>query len=68
MDRHQVDCRYERRAMYTLLIIGAVVILVAGIPAIELLMNWIRPLTPEQEERRRLLREARRSYDRFRRY
>ena len=34
--------------MYTLLIIGAVVILVAGIPAIELLMNWIRPLTPEQ--------------------
>ena len=53
--------------MYTLLIIGAVVILVSGIPAIELLMNWIRPLTPEQEERRRLLREARRSYDRFRR-
>jgi hypothetical protein len=67
MDRHQVDCRNERRAMYTLLIIGAVVILVAGIPAIEWLMNRIRPLIPEQEERRRRLREARRSYDRFRR-
>ncbi len=53
--------------MYTLfMIIGAVVILVAGIPALELLMNWIRPLTPEQEERRRRLREARRSFDRFR--
>jgi hypothetical protein len=67
MDRHQVDCRNERRAMYTLLIIGAVIILVAGIPVIEWLMNRIRPLTPEQEERRRRLREARRSYDRFRR-
>jgi hypothetical protein len=67
MDHYQVDCRYERRAMYTFLIIGAVVILVAGIPAVELLMSWIRPLTPEQEERRRLLREARRGYDRFRR-
>jgi hypothetical protein len=67
MDRHQVDCRYERRAMYTFLIIGAVVILVAGIPAVEWLMNRIRPPTPEQEERRRRLREARRSFDRFRR-
>ena len=67
MDRHQVDCRNERRAMYTLLIIGAVIILVAGIPVIEWLMNRIRALTPEQEERRRRLREARRSYDRFRR-
>jgi hypothetical protein len=54
--------------MYTLfLIIGVVVILGAGIPAIELLMNWIRPPTPEQEERRQRLREARRSIDRFRR-
>jgi hypothetical protein len=67
MDRHQVDCRNERRAMYTLLIIGAVIILVPGIPVIEWLMNRIRALTPEQEERRRRLREARRSYDRFRR-
>ena len=67
MDHNQVHCRCERRAMYTLfMIIGAVVILVAGIPALELLMNWIRPLTPEQEERRRRLREARRSFDRFR--
>jgi hypothetical protein len=53
--------------MYTFLIIGAVVILVAGIPAIEWLVNRIRPLTPEQEEAHRLLREARRSIDRFRR-
>ena len=67
MDRHQVDCRNERRAMYTLLIIGAVIILVAGIPVIEWLMNRIRPLTPEQEEAPRRLREARRSYDKFRR-
>jgi hypothetical protein len=67
MDRHPVDCRYERRAMYTFLIIGAVVILVAGIPAAEWLMNRIRPPTPEQEERLRRLREARRSVDRLRR-
>jgi hypothetical protein len=53
--------------MYTFLIIGAVVILVLGIPAAEWLMNRIRPPTPEQEERRRRLREARRSFDRFRR-
>ena len=53
--------------MYTLLIIGAVVILVAGIPAVEWLVNRIRPPTPEQEERLRRLREARRSIDRFRR-
>ena len=67
MDRYLGDCRYEGRAMYTFLIIGAVVILVAGIPAAEWLMNRIRPPTPEQEERRRRLREARRSIDRFRR-
>ena len=66
MDRHR-SIAYERRAMYTLLIIGAVVILVAGIPAVEWLMNRICPPTPEQEERRRRLREARRSIDRFRR-
>ena len=53
--------------MYTLLIIGAVVIIVAGIPADEWLGNRIRPPTPEQEERRQRLREARRSIDRFRR-
>jgi hypothetical protein len=53
--------------MYTLLIIGGVVILVAGIPAVEWLMNRIRPMTPEQEERHRRLREARRSVDSFRR-
>jgi hypothetical protein len=53
--------------MYTFLIIGAVVILVLGLPAIEWLMNRIRPLTPEQEESRQRLREARRSIDRFRR-
>ena len=45
--------------MYTLLIIGAIVIVAAGVPAVELLLRWIRPLTPEQEERRRRLDEAR---------
>ena len=53
--------------MYTLFIIGAVVILVLGFPAAEWLMDRIRPPTPEQEERRRRLREARRSIDKFRR-
>jgi hypothetical protein len=35
--------------MYTLLIIGAVVILVAGIPALELLMNGFTPSRPSRK-------------------
>ena len=42
------------------LIIGVVVIFVVLTPLMNALMNWIRPLTPEQEESRRLAEELRR--------
>jgi hypothetical protein len=42
------------------LIIGVVVIFVVLTPLMNALMNWIRPLTPEQEESRRLAEEYRR--------
>ena len=42
------------------LIIGVVVIFVVLTPLMHALMNWIRPLTPEQEESRRLAEELRR--------
>jgi hypothetical protein len=42
------------------LIIGVVVIFVVLTPLMNALLNWIRPLTPEQEESRRLAEEYRR--------
>ncbi len=42
------------------LIIGVVVIFVVLTPLMNALMNRIRPLTPEQEESRRLAEELRR--------
>jgi hypothetical protein len=42
------------------LIIGVIVIFVVLTPLMNALMNWIRPLTPEQEESRRLAAENRR--------
>ena len=45
------------------LIIGVVVIFVVLTPLMNALMNWIRPLTPEQEESRRLVQEHRRKID-----
>ena len=42
------------------LIIGVVVIFAVLTPLMNALMNWIRPLTPEQEESRRLAEEHRR--------
>ena len=45
------------------LIIGVVVIFVVLTPLMNALMNWIRPLTPEQEESRRLAQEHRRKID-----
>lgn len=42
------------------LIIGVVVIFVVLTPLMNALMNWIKPLTPEQEEARRLAEELRR--------
>ncbi len=46
------------------LIIGVVVIFVVLTPLMNALMNWIKPLTPEQEESRRLAEEYRRKYGR----
>jgi hypothetical protein len=42
------------------LIIGVVAIFAVLTPLMNTLMNWIRPLTPEQEESRRLAQEYRR--------
>lgn len=42
------------------LIIGVIVIFAVLTPIMNALMNWIRPLTPEQEEARRLALEYRR--------
>ena len=42
------------------LIIGAIVIFAVLTPLMHALMNRIRPLTPEQEESRRLAQELRR--------
>jgi len=42
------------------LIIGVVIIFAFLTPLMNALMNWIRPLTPEQEESRRLAEEYRR--------
>lgn len=42
------------------LIIGVVVIFMVLVPSMNALMNWLKPLTPEQEESRRLAAEHRR--------
>ena len=42
------------------LVIGVIVIFVVLTPLMNALLNWIRPLTPEQEEARRLAQEHRR--------
>ena len=48
--------------MKALLILGAVVVVTVGLPALGHLIRWIigRPLTPEQLERDALLEERRR--------
>jgi uncharacterized membrane-anchored protein YhcB (DUF1043 family) len=53
---------------YILLLIALIFVLVVGVPLMERLLRWIRPLTPKQEEAHRFLEEARRSLDKFRRY
>lgn len=50
---------------YTLAAIGAGIVLALGIPLMERLLRWIRPLTPRQEEAERFRQQARRSLDRF---
>jgi hypothetical protein len=42
------------------LIIGVIVIVAVLTPLMNALLNWIRPLTPEQQESRRLAEELRR--------
>jgi hypothetical protein len=48
--------------MRALLILGAVVVVTVGLPALEYLVRALlrRPLSPEQAERDRLLEESRR--------
>jgi uncharacterized membrane-anchored protein YhcB (DUF1043 family) len=53
---------------YVLLLIGLIFVLAVGVPLMERLLRWIRPLTPKQEEAHRFLEQARRSLDKFRRY
>lgn len=52
---------------YALAVIAAVVALAVGVPLMERLLRWIRPLTPKQEEAEHFRQQARRSLDRFRR-
>ena len=52
---------------YTLAALGAGIVLALGVPLMERLLRWIRPLTPQQEEAERFREQARRSIDRFRR-
>ena len=50
---------------YTLAAIGAGIVIALGIPLMERLLRWIRPLTPRQEEAERFREQARRSLDRI---
>ena len=50
---------------YTLAAVGAGIVLALGIPLMQRLLGWIRPLTPKQEEAERFREQARRSLDRF---
>jgi len=51
-----------RRAMFALLLIGAVLTLCIGVPAVAFIVRWIirRPLTPKQLEQDELVRARRR--------
>jgi hypothetical protein len=50
---------------FTLAAIGAGIVLTLGVPFMERLLRWIRPLTPKQEQAERFREQARRSLDRF---
>jgi hypothetical protein len=39
---------------YEVLVYGAAVLVAVGVPGLDALLNWLYPLTPEQEEARRL--------------
>jgi hypothetical protein len=53
------------RAVYALMMIGVVVIISLGVPAMLWLLNRIRPQTSEQADRERFVYEARRRIDRI---
>jgi len=53
------------RALYAVMVVGVVVIIALGVPAMLWLLNRIRPLTPEQADRERFVAEARRRIDRI---
>jgi hypothetical protein len=48
------------RALYAVMIVGAVLIITLGVPAMLWLLRRVHPLTPEQDESERLLDERRR--------
>jgi hypothetical protein len=50
---------------YTLAAIGAGIVLALGVPLMERVLRWIRPLTPRQEQAEQFRQQARRSLDRF---
>ena len=50
---------------YVLALVGAGIVLALGIPLMERLVRWVRPLTPRQEEAEHFRQQARRSIDRF---
>jgi len=54
--------------MYTGLVIGVIIVVVIGTPAIVWLTKLIWPAKPEEEKIHRGIEEARRRFDRFRRY
>jgi hypothetical protein len=50
---------------YTLAAIGAGIILALGVPLMQRLLGWIKPLTPKQEEAEQFRQQARRRLDRM---
>ncbi len=51
--------------MYTVLVVGAVLIIGLGVPAAVWLTKLLRPLKPEEEAIHRGIEDARRRIDRF---
>ncbi len=51
--------------MYTVLVIGAVLIIGLGVPAVVWLTKVLRPAKPEEEAIHRGIEDARRKIDRF---
>ncbi|MBL6616162.1 MAG: hypothetical protein ISP45_19265 [Reyranella sp.] len=54
--------------MYTALAVGVIVVLVLGTPAVVWLSKLIWPPNPDEEKIHRGIAEARKRFDRFRRY